>query len=64
MWLLPLTWGFCAHGMLTAPSLPFLLGAFVTTYLYIELYGAVLHINLDNPNFLVSGRVFGPFLIE
>lgn len=56
MWLLPVFWSFCAYGAATAPSLPFLLGAFLLTYLYIELYGAVLHVNLDNPNFLV--RVF------
>ncbi len=52
MWLLPVFWAFSLYGMLAAPSLPFLLAAFATTYLYIEAYGAVLHVVLDNPNFL------------
>jgi hypothetical protein len=52
MWLLPVFWGFSAFGIIAAPSFPFLLGALVLTYLYIELYGAVLHVNLDNPHFL------------
>ena len=51
-WLMYAYWAYTAYGLLTAPSLPFLLGAFAVTYLYIELYGAVLHVNLDNPNFL------------
>jgi hypothetical protein len=52
MWLLPIFWAFAAYGMLAAPALPLLLAAYVFTYLYIEFYGAVLHVVLDNPNFL------------
>lgn len=52
MALLYLYWGLTAYGLLTAPSLAFALGAFLVSYLYIEAYGAVLHVNLDNPAFL------------
>lgn len=45
-------WAFIAIGLLTAPNLAFLLGAMVFTNLYVEFYGAVLHVVLDNPNFL------------
>lgn len=62
MWLLPLFWGFSAFGIAAAPSWPFLLGALVLTYLYIELYGAVLHVNLDNPNFLTLPILWEPCL--
>ena len=50
--LLYLYWAYTAYGIFTAPSLAFAIGAFVLTYAYIDLYGAVLHIVLDNPNFL------------
>ncbi len=50
--LLYLYWAYTAYGIVTAPSLAFAIGAFILTYIYIDLYGAVLHIVLDNPNFL------------
>ncbi|TFJ81437.1 hypothetical protein NSK_007398 [Nannochloropsis salina CCMP1776] len=50
--LMYIYWAYTVYGILTGPSLAFALGAFVLTYLYIDLYGAVLHIVLDNPNFL------------
>jgi len=52
MLLLYSYWVLTAWGLLRAPSLGFVVGAFLVTYLYIELYGAVLHVNLDNPSFL------------
>jgi hypothetical protein len=40
--LMYLYWAYIVYGMCTAPSLPFFVGAFVATYLYIDLYGAIL----------------------
>lgn len=50
--LLYFYWSIVLVGLLRGPSIPFILGALVLTYMYMELYGAVLHIVLDNPTFL------------
>jgi hypothetical protein len=50
--LLYFYWVVIAIGLLRGPSIPFVLGAFLSAYVYMELYSAVLHIVLDNPAFL------------
>jgi hypothetical protein len=50
--LLYTVWGFIAAGLVLSPSLAFTLGSLVFANLYVEFYGAVLHVVLDNPNFL------------
>ncbi|EKU21687.1 kua-ubiquitin conjugating enzyme hybrid localization domain-containing protein [Nannochloropsis gaditana CCMP526] len=52
MVLLYAYWALTGAGLLRCPSLAFGMSAFIITYLYIELYGAILHVNLDNPSFL------------
>ena len=42
-------WAFTVYGILTGPSLAFTLFAYIITYFYIELYGSVLHVVLDEP---------------
>ncbi|TFJ83869.1 hypothetical protein NSK_004966 [Nannochloropsis salina CCMP1776] len=50
--LLYFYWATILVGLLRTPSLLFLAGALASTYVYMELYSAVLHIVLDNPAFI------------
>jgi len=52
MALLYFYWAIICVGLLRTPSLPFLLGALASTYAYMEVYSAVLHIVLDNSAFI------------
>ena len=52
MALLYFYWVIIGVGLLRTPTLPFLLGALASTYAYMEVYSAVLHIVLDNSTFI------------
>mmetsp|Transcript_7125 Transcript_7125/g.12498 ORF Transcript_7125/g.12498 Transcript_7125/m.12498 type:complete len:305 (+) Transcript_7125:42-956(+) len=49
--------------ILQAPSFLFMLAAFAIMYVWIDVYSGILHVNLDNPNFL-SNPVISESVLE